>query len=274
MTGDTLARAGLAAALAGMALLAPAASGAAEPDAREIMEKNFLVTKVPALKQTVAMTLQSDKGEARERKVELVKKLHPNGVDNSILIRFHFPPDIAGTGFLQIERQDGADNLWIYLPALKKVRRLVANNKKDSFFGSDFSYGDILTSKVDRYRHRLVGTEKVDDRPCYVVESTPASDSVKEDGGYGKKVAWIRQDNFLETKVEYYDLEGKLLKTQRLTEHAEIDRQEHHWMALRREMVNHQTGHRTTLVFSGTVVGQPMPDDYFSTRTLEREWRQ
>lgn len=255
-----------------LAMVLPAAAG--ELTARDIMEKNFFVGKLKTMKQSASMTLVNDRGESRERKVDFVGKLQPNGIDSNIIVRFQYPPDIKGTGFLQIERSDGHDNIWIYLPALHKSRRLVANNKKDSFFGSDFSYGDILLPKVELYQHKLLGSEVIDGHDCYVIESVPKNEAVRNDSGYSKTIIWVRKDNFLESKMEYHDIEGRLLKTQIVTQHKEVDSESHRWTALRREMTNHLTGHKTILIYSQTVVGQPVSDDFFTTRTIEREWHQ
>jgi len=247
---------------------------AAEPvSARDIMEKNFHVLKIKRVKESAAMTLITDKGGVRERKMELVGKLQPNGVDYNLIIRFQYPPDIKGTSFLQIESVDGDDNLWIYLPALHKSRRLVADNRKDSFFGSDFSYSDILPLKVDRYEHRLLRSESLEDHDCYVVESAPKDEKEKNNNGYSKKLSWIRKDNYLESRIEYYDVKAQLLKTQAITGHAQVGSEKKIWIALRREMVNHQTGHKTILAFDRIEVGPPIADDFFTTGAMEREWR-
>jgi outer membrane lipoprotein-sorting protein len=186
-------------------------------------------------------------------------------------VRFSTPADIKGTSFLQVEHIEGDDDLWIYLPALKKSRRLVANNKKDSFVGSDFSYGDISLPKVDLYRHTLQRTEKVDGRDCYVVESVPATDGVRANSGYGKKLTWVRADNFVEAKVEYYDLAGRLWKTQTVSRHEQVEPQKARWFALQREMVNHQTGHRTVISMSKVTPGVAVPDETFTTRFIESD---
>ena len=147
--------------LAGSAFAAPAAS-ADEPSARDIIEKNFYVTKIKHMLNDSTMVLTNDKGQQRVRKTRSVNLLQPNGIDSKIMIRFLRPGDVEGTGYLQVQHYDGEDDMWIYLPALKKVRRLVANNKKDSFVGTDFSYGDILQPVVDTYKHTIVKSEVLD----------------------------------------------------------------------------------------------------------------
>lgn len=244
---------------------------AADLSARDIMEKNFYVTKVQHLVNDNTMTLTNDKGQQRVRKMHSVSVLQPNGIDSKLMIRFLFPGDVEGTGYLQIQHYDGDDDMWIYLPALKKVRRLVANNKKDSFVGSDFSYGDILLPVVDTYRHTLLRSEPLDGEDCYVIESVPATEQIKKDYGYAKKIGWIRKSNFMEKKVEYFDTSGRPLKTQVIPEVREVDPVAHKWWAARREVVNHQTGHSTLFVTDSLNAKQAVRDDFFTTRYLERE---
>jgi hypothetical protein len=243
----------------------------AEQSAAEIMEKNFFVTKIRSLISDATMVLITDKGQKRERKTTTFSKLQENGVDSNLLVRFLSPADIKGTGFLQIEHSDGEDDLWIYLPALKKSRRLVANNKKDSFVGSDFSYGDILLPKVDLYHHTLLRSEIINGQDCYVIESVPRDDTVKRNSGYGKKITYVRKDNFLETKVDYFDTTGRPLKTQIATDHKLVEPENQRWIAMRREMENLQTGHKTIFTFDKIEVGRPVTDDFFTTRTIERK---
>jgi outer membrane lipoprotein-sorting protein len=253
-----------------VALLAPGVVTTRQPDAREVMERNFRVTKVSALEFDATMVLTNEKGQTRERRMTTVVKLQPNGVDSRFLVRFSTPADIRGTGFLQVEHADGDDDLWIYLPALKKSRRLVANNKKDSFVGSDFSYGDIALPKVDLYRHVMKGREQVDGVDCYVIESTPRDDAVRASSGYSRKVTWVRSDNFLEAKVEYHDLSGQLLKTQLVKRPELVEAGRGTWFARHREMTNHRTGHRTTFTVDRIEPKARLADDMFSTRFMER----
>src|SRR5687767_8049875 len=203
-----------------------------EMSAGEIMEKNFFATKVTSLRVETTMVLINDRGQRRERANTGIVKLQPNGADSKLVVKFSTPPDIKGTGILQVEHSDGDDDLWIYLPALKKSRRLVANNKKDSFAGSDFSYGDITLPKVDHYSHTVLRSETSDGYDCYVVESVPATDTVKANTGYRKKITWVRADNFVESRVEYYDLAGRLLKTQRAGRHQLVEPDKGRWFVM------------------------------------------
>ena len=262
----------IACVLAGI-LASPALSGAEELNARDIMERNYFVGKVKTLRNSATMILINGRGETRKRQMDIAGKLQGNGIDSNLVIRFEYPPDVKGTGFLQLEHSDGDDNLWIYLPALHKTRRIVANNKKDSFFGSDFSYCDILPPKVDLYHHKIVGSEIVDGYDCHIIESLPKSEQEKNNTGYSKRITWVRKDNSLETKIVYYDSEGNLLKTQVARKHALVDAKDQRWFALYKEMVNHQTGHRTIYDGEQVKVGMPIADDFFSAKTLERDWR-
>jgi len=255
-----------------MALSFAFASGRADGlNAREIMEKNFFVSKVSAVKAESTMILINDRGQKRERKNTTLVKLQPNGIDSKFLVRFSTPADIKGTGFLQIEHSEGDDDQWIYLPALKKSRRLVANNKKDSFVGSDFSYGDISLPKVDLWKHTLLRSEKVGPDDCYVIESVPVDETVKANSGYSRKVSWISQADFFERKVDYYDLGGRLLKTQTVGKVEVVEPDKGRAFACHREMINHQTGHRTVFDVDQIDPHPAAPDDLFTTRYIERE---
>src|SRR5262245_30239495 len=129
--------------------LVAAAAFAADPDPTELMRKNFTVGKPRDSRGDVTMTLINESGTKRVRQTTSLTKLLPNGVDQRRMVRFLSPADVKGTATLMIEHSDGDDDIWIYLPALHKVRRLVANNKKDSFVGTDFSYSDIIGHRVD-----------------------------------------------------------------------------------------------------------------------------
>jgi len=238
--------------------------------AADMMRRNFLASKVKAFRTTGRMTLVNDRGEKRVRRYTTISALQPNGVDAKLLVRFSYPPDVNGVSFLQVEHIAGEDDQWIYLPALGRSRRLVANNKKDSFVGSDFSYGDVSLPSVDRYNHRLIGSEPIDRRDSYKIESTPKSAQTGIDSGYSRKISWLDKQNFVETKVEYYDLSNRLLKTQHVGDARLLEPDRGRFVALHREMINQQTGHRTLIDFDQVSLASDLRDEMFTTRYLER----
>lgn len=262
---------GPAAALLLALLVGGAAPARAQPSAVEIMERNFNVTKVLDSVSEARFTLISKTGQERVRKTTAVTKLQANGVDNRQLIRFLSPPDVRGTTILLIEHSGRDDDIWVYLPALKKVRRLVASNKRDSFAGTDFSYGDVIGHKVGEWEHRLVGEEAVDGQPCYVVESVPRAEAVKTSAGYARRRSWIRTDNFVMARGEYWDQAGQPLKSIRATSVQLVDPGRQKWQAMRLEAANTQTGHRTVIQYDSFKANQQVRDDLFTTRYLERE---
>lgn len=256
--------------LSSLALVVDVAS-AADPDPTEIVRKNFMVGKVRDSRGDVTMRLVSASGTERVRQTASLSKLLPNGVDQRRLIRFLAPADVKGTATLMIEHADGDDDIWIYLPALKKVRRLVANNKKDSFVGTDFSYGDIIGHRVDDWTYTYVGTEDVDGASCHVVEAAPKTPEVATNSGYGKRKMWIRADNFVAVKGEYWDTAGAPVKSFAARDVREIDPAEQKFQAFVMEMKNTQTGHRTTIEFGTLDVGVGLDDEQFTERYLEKE---
>jgi hypothetical protein len=239
--------------------------------ADDIMQKNFFSSKVPTLEKNVTLTLTDNQGNKRERKIYALSALLPNDIDSRLLVRITEPADVRGIGFLKHEHLDGEDDQWIYLPALHKSRRLVANNKKDSFMGSDFSYGDILTPKVSLYQNKLLDSETIDGIECYVIESIPVDDQVERDYDYGKKVQWIAKSNFHEVKIDYYDLAGKLLKTQLIKGITLMDKEKDRWAATSREMINYQTEHKSIFIATSANAGIKVADATFTLRNLERE---
>jgi hypothetical protein len=221
------------------------AGAVAEMDAADVMRKNFFATKISGFTGNVSMVLTNDRGAQRTRTMSIRSMLQENGIDAAVLTRFTQPADIKNTGFLQVESSAGNDDIWVYLPALGKTRRLAANNKRDSFFGTDFSYGDILLPPVEKYVHSLLRMESLDGARCYVIESKPKDPQTRNDTGYSRKVSWIDAESFVERKVEYYDTRETLLKTQMIADIREVEPDKDRSLAMQREMKNHQTGHTT-----------------------------
>lgn len=239
--------------------------------AKEIMNKNFLSSRISDMSIKNKLTLYNAAGETRIRVTNGFWKLQKNNIDYSRMIRFVEPADVKGTGVLTLEHSDGDDDVWIYLPALKKSRRIVSSEKSSSFMGTEFSYADILSLKIDDYNYKLLKSEKYNDTECYVIESVPVSTKIKDETGYGKKISWIGKDNFVENKIDFYDKANNLLKTLTATEITEVDKKNHKWLSLKKEMLNHQTNRKTLMEMQDVKVSIGVKDDRFSIKYLERE---
>ncbi len=253
------------------ATLIPMESKAADPTALEIAEKNFMVSKVIDSTSDATFTLTNKNGQERVRKTFGTSKLQANGVDNMRMTRFLTPSDVKGTVSLLIENSAKDDDIWIYLPALKKVRRLVSSNKKDSFVGTDFSYGDVIGHKPSEWNHKTLRDEDCAGKPCWVTESTPKSEDVKTNSGYSKRLGWILKENFVAVKAEFYDESGQLVKTSKFSDVKLVDKERNKWQPMRLESANVQTGHKTVIQFQNFKANQNVKEDFFTTRYMERD---
>lgn len=241
----------------------------AQDSSEGIMQRSLAATKVKDSIGKATFTLVNKDGDQRVRRTTGYTKLEPNGIDNKRTVRFLSPADINGTATLLIEHAGRDDDLWIYLPALKKVRRLSASNKKDSFVGTEFSYGDVIGHRPEEWNHVLLREEPLDGEACYLIESVPKNETVKSNSGYSKRISWIRKDNFVAARVDYWDLGGELLKRITASDIRPVGKSAK-WQPMRSEAVNLQTGYKTIISFEEFKADQGVGDDYFTPRYLEK----
>jgi hypothetical protein len=243
----------------------------ASVDVQQVMEKNATVFKVVDSLSDATFTLVNKAGQERVRRTASATKLQANGIDNMRLTRFTAPADVKDTVTLMIENSAKDDDIWIYLPALKKVRRLVASNKKDSFVGTDFSYADVIGYKVSEWNYKLLREDTLDGQPVYVVEALPKTDSVRSDTGYGRRTDWIRKANLMTVKSELQDAGEQPLKTIVFSDVRLVDAGRGKWQAMQMEASNIQTGHRTVIRIDNFKTNQNVKDDLFTPRYMENQ---
>lgn len=262
--------AGTAAVVAALALALPAPQArAAEADAASLMADSLKVTR-PARSQAVGrFVLVNAGGQSRVRQTESLSQLLPDGVNTRRVTRFSAPADIAGTAVLTVENPGGNDDIWVYLPALKKVRRLTASQRKEAFVGTDFSYGDVLGHPVEEWRHRLLRTETLDGTATQVVESLPRDPGVTAATGYGRRVSWLRAADHVPVKIEYYDPAGTLMKVYSASDIKLVDAAAKRFQPMRQVMKNLVTGHSTLIEYSSFRTDVAVSDGDFQPRSLE-----
>lgn len=215
-------------------------------------------------KSELVMKLINKRGSVRERKI--LSYSIDVGPDKKSMMFFQYPADVKGTGFLtwDYDAQGKDDDKWLYLPAMKKTRRISgASAKQDYFMGSDFTYDDMGSRNVDEDEHKLLGEESVSGNKCWKLESLP------KDGRdiYSKKISWIRQDCLIPVKVEYYDKMGAL---HRSLEISEISQVQGYWFAKKMQMTNVQTGHKTIIEINEPEYDFPMEEAVFNINNLEK----
>lgn len=252
--------------------LAPIHAAKAETlNAVEIAKRNFIASKVADSVSDSTFRLINASGQERVRETNGATKLIAGSTDNQRLVSFLSPADVRGTKTLLVEHSKGDDDIWVYLPAMKKVRRLVASNKKDAFVGTDFSYGDVIGHRVEDWNHKLLREEKIDGKDCHVLESTPIREEVGTNSGYSKRVGWIDKISFVALKGETYDLNGQLLKRISARNIQEVDAKNHKWQPMVLESENVQTGHRTVIEFKNFKANVGVENEKFSVRSLEKQ---
>lgn len=187
------------------------------------------------------MELHTPKGKSRSREF-LLKFLEGSDGDKSIVI-FETPTDIRGTALLFYTHIEGNDDQWLYLPALRRVRRIATNNKSGSFVGSEFSYEDFSSQDLEKYTYRFIAEEENNGIACFMVERRPNY----KNSGYKYQKVWYDQVDIQIQRIDYYDLEGELLKTLTVSDYQLY--LGNFWRAGRYDVYNHQSGKSSSIVW-------------------------
>jgi outer membrane lipoprotein-sorting protein len=232
----------------------------AQMNGQQIMEKVYFNPTGDDTQGELTMTLINNRGEQRVRNLSQFIK-NDDKVEKKIMF-FLSPADVRNTSFMNWSYTDGrADDQWIYLPALRRVRRISSDSKDDYFMGSDFTYDDLGDRHPNLDTHKILQEETIEGKACYVVESAPKDANYM----YSKTITWVMKDNFLGLKREFYDDRGRLLKTLALKNYERISG---FWTILEVEMHNVQRNHRTNMKFTNVKKNQGIPDSKFTERSM------
>jgi outer membrane lipoprotein-sorting protein len=183
--------------------------------------------------------------------------------DKSLIV-FNTPKDVKDTALLTFNHIKGNDDQWIYLPALKRVKRIASANKSGPFMGSEFAYEDFAAAEVEKFTYRWLRDEPCGTLTCTVIERVPAYDN----SGYSRQMVWLDKGELRALKVDYYDQRNQLLKT--MTAGAWKQYQGRFWRSHDMMMVNHQTGKTTRLTWTTFTFKAGLRDSDFSETALAR----
>lgn len=207
------------------------------------------------------MTLVAKDGGKRERALDILARKQGGLVQT--VVRFTTPADVAGTAFLLLEQKTGNSDQYIYLPGLRRTRRIVGREREGSFMGSDFTYADLRRADVAVAVHKRLPDEKVGDAATVVIESTPKQQA---NGPYSKVQTWVRTSDFVPLRTKFYDAKGQLLKTLYA---RRIGKLEGKPVVMEARMENHQAGSATLLVIDSIERQANLPDSAFTPTALE-----
>ncbi len=229
----------------------------------KVMEKVYNRPTGNDMQSTLTMTLINSQGDKRVRVIrQFIRQF--GQVEKKIMF-FVSPADVKNTSFMNwsYDEEGKDDDQWIYLPALKKIKRISSDSKGDYFMGSDFTYDDLGNRKPTDDTHKILRTEKVNGLECYVVESTPKD----EDYMYSKTITWVVKDRWYGVKKEFYDEDGDLLKTLNIEKVQNI---KGYWIIEKAVMNNVQTKHKTIMELKNVKINTGIPASKFTQRMMKR----
>ncbi len=211
----------------------------------------------------LSMILRNRHGEESTRAMRS-STLEVSDDGDKTMVVFDRPRDIKGTALLTFTHRVGTDDQWLYLPALKRVKRIASNNKSGPFMGSEFAYEDIASQEIEKYTYRYLRDETLDGIETLVVERYP----VDPKSGYTRQIVWYDKEEFRIQRIDFYDRKDELLKT--LTYVGYQQYLDQYWRPDEMHMVNHQTGKSTTLTWSDYSFANGLSERDFDRNSLKR----
>jgi hypothetical protein len=228
---------------------------AVETDARDAGFGNWVAS--------AKMVLRDKQGGEAVRTFRMMTLEQKDDGDKTLVV-FDKPADLAGAAVLTYSHALVPDDQWLYLPEVKRVKRISAQNKAALFMGSEFAYEDLSSWEVKKYRYRYLRDETIDGHECFVVENIPAYD----DSAYSKQIEWVDKQMYQPRRLDFYDRQGRLLKTMKFSGHQLYLGK--HWRASEQLMENHQSGKSTRVIWGPYTFKARILESEFTPEALTR----
>lgn len=212
---------------------------------------------------SMSMLLRNKQGEESMRYMD-TRVLEVADDGDKTLIVFNQPRDVKGTALLTFSHKTGDDDQWLFLPALKRVKRIASRNKSGPFMGSEFAYEDLSSQEVEKYTYKYIHDEALDGQEMFVMERYP----VDKNSGYTRQLVWLDKAEYRPFKIEFYDRKKSQLKT--LVFRGYQQYLEQYWRADEMYMENHQTGKSTLLSWKDYKFRSGLKDSDFTRNSLKR----
>jgi hypothetical protein len=242
----------------------------APPDGREIMKKSRDASKFEGMEAISTLRIYDAKGSERVRQTSMASKLFESGTTEKRIIRFLSPAEVKGTGMLIYDYDERNDDMWIYMPALRKTRRIISNEKSKSFMGSEFSNADMSAPSLEDFEYTVTGSGLVEGTDCWIVEVIPVNEDIMDEVGYDRQLAWIGKLDFVFRKADYFDEDGELFKQMISSDVRQLDQSGKKSLATRMEMNNIQNGRKSVMTIDKIQYNPDIKEEYFTLGYLER----
>ncbi len=245
-------------------------ASAQEMTGREIMEKAKDAQTMTGTEYVGTLIIYDNKGNQRVRKIAAASKDYTSEDVSKRIIRFLEPADVKGTGMLIFDYDNKDDDMWIYMPSLRKTRRIVSSDKGKSFMGSEFSNADMASENMNDFKYKLLEEAEFDGINCWKIEILPVNEDVADDNGFSKKIVWIAKSDYVMRHAEFYDMFEDLYKVQTNSDIRLLDEESKKYQAAEMVMENVQNGRKSIMHMDQIAFNPNVKDEYFTTRYLER----
>jgi outer membrane lipoprotein-sorting protein len=240
------------------------------PDGDEIARRINARNEGEAVSRLLTMEMTDSRGKQRIRETKAFRKYY--GEEKHTVIFYLAPKNIKDTGFLTYDypEADKDDDQWLYLPAMRKVRRISASDRGDYFLGTDFTYEDIKLEtrvSIDDYQRHTLGENEIDGFHCLLLESIPVNDETAAELGYSKVEQCVDDNIWMVRQAKMWDVQGRPLKT---IHFGDIRQVQDIWTQHELTVTNHKTGHQTRFIFSEVQYNEGIKDRLFTQNALKR----
>jgi outer membrane lipoprotein-sorting protein len=249
--------------IASLLFIIPVIALPQQPDASSVMSKSRDLSLTGSMSADVSLTITEKNGSERRRDISMFSKTYQD-VEKRF-IRFLAPPDVKGTAMLTVDNKNSPDDMWIYLPALKRTRRISTSEKGKSFMSSEFTNADMSSPAVADFKDtHLEGSGK---DGTWIIESTPVSKEKEGEYGYARKVSYI-DSNYHLKKMEFYDSQNRLFKV--INVNSNFPLKGGKFMIDNMTAENLLTGRKSEITMKNIKEGAAVNDDVFTIQNLEK----
>jgi len=255
--------------LLGGVILSGVICHAAEMTGKKVMEEQRIRHRLRSEQTTTRMVLADRKGRTKER----VLRIHTFTADDhlcKIMTKFLAPADIRNVGLLTWEQgEDRDDDQWLYLPALKKVKRITSSGKKRRFMGTDLTFEDLRPENISTHEYRRLEDTTVAGRACHVIEALPATDKERKSSGYSRRILYVRKDILITIKTEYFGRKNEKIKLATVSEIENV--KDDAWRAKISVVTDMKRGSSTTIKVEERDIDTVLEDSFFARANLRKQ---